>query len=395
MTPVIEVDHVSKQFRLYHERYGTLKERVVRLRRQTFEPFWALREVSLNVDDSETLGLIGANGSGKTTLLKIIAGILRPTSGVLRRRGRVAALLELGAGFHPDLTGRENVYMNASILGLSKRETDKRFDEMVAFAELEPFIDNQVKHYSSGMYVRLGFAVAVHVDPEILLVDEVLAVGDEAFQRKCLDKVRQFQREGRTIVFVTHAVDLVREICNRAACLHEGRVIAVGQVPEVVRAFRETLHGEAHLEAAPLEERGTREFRIVSVALRDDGGGRRQVFHAGEDLEVVVDAEADLPLDDPVGGIEISDARGNVLFGTNTARRQIDLGTVQGKVRLRFLLRQIPFMDGTYSVTVGLHSRDERTVYHWQERAHQFRCVNVGADSGPLQVPCELEVERL
>ena len=176
--PAISIDSVSKRFRLYHERPSSLKERVLRLRRTRAEEFWALRDVSFDVADGETVGLIGANGSGKTTLLKIIGGILRPTAGRVTTRGRIAALLELGAGFHPELTGRENVYLNASILGLPKRETDRRFDDIVGFAELGPFIDNQVKHYSSGMFVRLGFAVAVHVDPEILLVDEVLAVGD-------------------------------------------------------------------------------------------------------------------------------------------------------------------------------------------------------------------------
>jgi ABC-type polysaccharide/polyol phosphate transport system ATPase subunit len=253
MGSVIEIAGVSKQFRLYRERYTTLKERLVKFGVQRYEPFWALRDVSLDIAGGETIGLIGANGSGKSTLLKIIAGILRPSSGSVSTRGRVGALLELGAGFHPDLTGRENVYLNASILGLSKKETDGHFDEIVAFAELEPFINNQVKHYSSGMYVRLGFAVAVHVNPEILLVDEVLAVGDEAFQRKCLDKVRQFQSEGRTIVFVTHAVDMVSEICARAAFLHHGQLMALGDSAEVVREFRETLHGEAPPEAAPVD----------------------------------------------------------------------------------------------------------------------------------------------
>jgi ABC-2 type transport system ATP-binding protein len=246
MGGAVEVTDLSKHFRLYHERYNTVKERLIKFGRQRFELFWALRDVNISIDNGETIGLIGANGSGKTTLLKIIAGILPPTSGFVRTRGRVGALLELGAGFHPDLTGRENVYLNASILGLSRRETNRYFDEIVAFSELEQFINNQVKHYSSGMYLRLGFSVAVHLNPDILLVDEVLAVGDEVFQRKCFDKVRQFQREGRTIIFVTHAVDLVSEICTRAAFLHHGELVEVGNAAEVVRTFRETLHGEAH-----------------------------------------------------------------------------------------------------------------------------------------------------
>ena len=192
MSFAIEVNDVSKRFRLYHEKYTSLKERVIHMGRIPYEDFWALRDINMTIQEGETIGLIGHNGSGKSTLLKCMAGILQPTSGQIRTRGRVAALLELGAGFHPDLTGRENVYMNAALLGLSEKEIQAKFDEIVAFAELEEFIDNQVKFYSSGMYVRLGFAVAVNMDPDILLVDEVLAVGDENFQRKCLNKVRQF-----------------------------------------------------------------------------------------------------------------------------------------------------------------------------------------------------------
>ena len=238
----IEVADVSKRFRIYRDKPTSLKQRVLSSRSRA-EDFWALRDVALDVGEGSTFGLIGHNGSGKTTLLKCVAGILRPTSGTIRQRGRLAALLELGAGFHPELTGRENVYLNASFLGLSRRQTDAAFDDIVAFAELEDFIDNEVKFYSSGMLVRLGFAVAVHVDPDVLLIDEVLAVGDEAFQAKCLDRVRAFQREGRTIVLVTHALDTVIEICDRAAMLHHGELHAVGMPADVVREMRYVLLG--------------------------------------------------------------------------------------------------------------------------------------------------------
>src|SRR6516164_6596685 len=189
---------------------------MVHFGRIPWDPFWALQDVDFDVEQGSTVGMLGHNGSGKSTLLKCVAGILQPTAGEILTRGRVAALLELGAGFNHELTGRENVYMNASILGLSKKETERIFDDIVAFAELEKFIDMQVRHYSSGMYVRLGFAVVMNVDPDILLVDEVLSVGDESFQRKCLDRVKLFQKEGRTILFVTHAADLVRQVCDHA-----------------------------------------------------------------------------------------------------------------------------------------------------------------------------------
>ena len=203
------------------------RQRILSGRTRT-DDFWALRDVSFEVETGETLALIGHNGSGKSTLLKVIAGILRPTQGLVRQRGRLAALLELGAGFHQELTGRENVYLNASFLGLSRRDTDRVYDEIVRFAELGEFMEMQVKFYSSGMLVRLGFAVAVHVDPEVLLIDEVLAVGDEAFQSRCLDRVRTFQREGRTIVLVTHALDQVRQLCDRAVMLDHGVVATDG-----------------------------------------------------------------------------------------------------------------------------------------------------------------------
>lgn len=395
MTAAVEVENVSRQFRLYHERYTTLKERLVHFGRQSYEPYWALRGVSVTVDKGETMGLIGANGSGKTTLLKVIAGILRPTDGRVRTRGRVAALLELGAGFHPDLTGRENVYMNASILGLTKKETDRHFDDMVAFAELEPFIDNQVKHYSSGMYVRLGFAVAVHVDPQILLVDEVLAVGDEAFQAKCLDRVRQFQKEGRTIVFVTHAVELVRSICHRAVALHHGEVISLGPPADAIRTYRDQVHGESHLEAAPTEERGSGEVRIIEVKLLDADGVERQIFHPGEVMEISLVIEARSPVDDPVVGVVIYDDRDVAIFGTNTARRGIDLGRLEGKARVRMRAPALPVLDGRCLVTLGVHSRDDRHVYHWREKVNAFRVVNGGPDIGRANFAMTLEVERL
>ena len=243
--PAVRVEGVAKKFRLYHERAYSLKERIVNFRRARYEEFWALKDVSLEIAHGETAGLVGPNGSGKSTLLKLTAGIIRPTAGRIETHGRIASLLELGAGFHPDLTGRENVYLNASILGLTRKETDRHFDEIVAFSELETFIDTQVRHYSSGMYIRLGFAVAIHVNPQILIVDEVLAVGDESFQKKCLDRIRQFQSEGRTIVFVTHALGTVEDVCNRAFLLYQGRLAHEGDPREVVGEYRRRVQAEA------------------------------------------------------------------------------------------------------------------------------------------------------
>jgi len=231
---------VSKRFVIRKDK--ALKERIVNFGRSNRhkDDFWALSDVDFEITAGSTVGLVGANGSGKSTLLKVIGGILQPNKGVVEHRGTIAALLELGAGFHPDLTGRENVYLNGSILGLSRKQIDEHFDDIVDFSEIGEFIDTQVKFYSSGMYVRLAFAIAVHVDPDILLVDEVLAVGDEPFQRKCMDKIREFQAEGRTIVFVTHSTEQVLELCHRAIVLSHGRVVFDGKAKPAIDALRRT-----------------------------------------------------------------------------------------------------------------------------------------------------------
>ncbi len=241
----VDIRDVSKRFRLAHGRPNTIKERIIHGgKRQSVEDFWALNHVSLRVREGETVGILGRNGSGKSTLLKCICGVLQPTSGEVAVRGKLAGLLELGAGFQQDLTGRENIYLNGSLLGMTKREVDRVFDAIVDFSELEEFIDGPVKFYSSGMYVRLGFAVAVNMNPDILVIDEVLAVGDERFQRKCINRVLEFQREGRTILLVTHSADQVRTICNRGIVLSHGQLVGEGEPGEVTRIFREGLLAE-------------------------------------------------------------------------------------------------------------------------------------------------------
>ncbi|HUC04031.1 MAG TPA: ABC transporter ATP-binding protein, partial [Acidimicrobiales bacterium] len=237
----VDIRSISKRFRLTTGKYNSVKERVIHASRTSHEDFWALKDVSFSVNEGETVGILGRNGSGKSTLLKCVCGVLQPTAGQVVVRGKLAGLLELGAGFQQDLTGRENIYLNGSLLGMTKREVDRVFDDIVEFSELEEFIDGPVKFYSSGMYVRLGFAVAVNVDPDVLLVDEVLAVGDERFQRKCIDRVRQFQREGRTIMLVTHSPDQVRSICDRAVVLSHGELVTDCNPGEAVRIFRESL----------------------------------------------------------------------------------------------------------------------------------------------------------
>ncbi len=364
-TPAIEVQGIGKKFRRYREKPTSVKQRVGRLRTRA-EEFWALKDVSFDVPHGSTTGLIGPNGSGKSTLLRIIAGILRPTEGRVVTRGRIAALLELGAGFHPELTGRENVYLNGSILGLSRAETDAVFDAVVDFSELEDFIDTQLKFYSSGMVVRLGFSVAVHVEPQILLVDEVLAVGDEAFQRKCLDRIQQFQREGRTIVFVTHAADLVRQICDQAVMLQKGLVHAAGDPDEVVRTFRLSMLKE---DLAYATDQGTREVEIVSASLiREDGSSGEQAV-SGETLTLQVDLKANKPVEDPVISFALHDENNKFVFGTNTDWKGVRFHPFEGK--------------------------KPSTVYHVQEQRYAFT-VRTGAENpGQVFIPIDVDVEDL
>ena len=244
MSAAVSFEDVSKRFVLRHERAYTVLESMIGLvkpARRSTEEFWALRAVSFEIPDGETFGVIGPNGAGKSTVLKLMARILEPTSGEVTVRGRISPLLELGAGFHPELTGRENVYLNAALFGVSQAEVQDRYDEIVEFSELKDFIDAPLKHYSSGMYMRLGFAVAANIIPDILLVDEVLAVGDEAFQRKCLRKIEEFRREGRTIVFVSHDLDTVRRICHRALWLDQGLVQAVGSTDSVIDSYLQSM----------------------------------------------------------------------------------------------------------------------------------------------------------
>ncbi|AYF98334.1 ABC transporter ATP-binding protein [Protaetiibacter intestinalis] len=242
MSVAIDVVDVSKKFRLYKERNQSIKSAVMRRRVSEHEDFWALRDVSMQISQGETFGLVGDNGSGKSTLLKCMAKILYPDKGSISMNGRVAALLEVGSGFHPELSGRENVYLNGSILGMTRKEVDRKFDDIVDFSGVREFIDQPVKNYSSGMYVRLGFSVAINVEPDILLVDEVLAVGDESFQAKCGEKFAQFRREGRTVVIVSHALGTLAEMCDRAAWIQHGDLKAVGAPDEVISQYREGPH---------------------------------------------------------------------------------------------------------------------------------------------------------
>jgi ABC-2 type transport system ATP-binding protein len=353
---VIVIDDVSKRFIIRKD--NSLKERLVtlgRMGRRHREDFWALKNVSATIKAGTTIGLIGHNGSGKSTLLKVIGGIIDPTGGSVARRGRIAALLELGAGFHPDLTGRENVFLNAAILGLSRKETEDRFDDIAAFSGIGDFIDTQVKFYSSGMYVRLAFAVAVHTDPDILLVDEVLAVGDEAFQRKCLDKIRSFQAEGRTIILVTHSLGQVAELCDRAILLNRGEVVFEGAAHEAVARFRDILEerriddlGSAHPEVEVVQP------KILETIVHAAGRAPGERVEHGDDLIITTTFEHPGLSPEWIGAIQMDNASGQVVYGTSSRLMGIDLPRFEGTYRLQFTLKNVQLGTGKYFINVSM-----------------------------------------
>lgn len=393
--PVVRVHDVSKRFVIRKEK--SLKERLVNFGRSNRwkDDFWALRDVDLEIESGSTVGLVGPNGSGKSTLLKTIGGIIQPTSGEVTLRGRLAALLELGAGFHPDLTGRENVYLNASILGLSRAQTEKYFDAIVDFSGIEKFIDTQVKFYSSGMYVRLAFAVAVHVDPDILLVDEVLAVGDEPFQRKCMDRIRGFQEEGRTIVIVTHALDQVAELCDRAVVLENGRVQADAPPVDALRVLRADFETARQDEVARARVTGGfgSQLPVATVAgveVRGGTGEAAPTIAPGDSLQLEVVVDAEDRLQDWMIGIGVDSPLGSVVYGTNTKMLGVPLEPLEGSARYSFTLPDLALGEGEYTLHASIANGAGQEI-HRIPVAGRFVVHGDGRSQGFLHVPARFE----
>ncbi len=382
----IVIDHVTKKFRLQDGRPTSIKERLTTFSRPESVHFTALDDVSFTVPPGTTMGLLGHNGSGKSTLLKCVAGTLRPTSGTIVANGRLAALLELGAGFHPDLTGRENIYLSGSIMGMSSSQVDAIFDDVVGFAELEQFIDQQVKHYSSGMYARLGFAMAVNVDPEILLIDEVLSVGDEAFARKCLDRIAGFQERGTTILFVSHAVDQARQICDQLAVLDAGHLLFVGDPNEAARAYRTALRdrGQSHVDD---EGRlvATRELELVesSVIYPDPGRG---YIGPGEAVRIRLLVEAHHRIDDLVFAFSLHDQRGTLVHSTNTTVLGVDIAPFEGRAEIEIELTEHNLLYGAYDVSVGAHDHLGGYLYMQQDSLVRIETVGSTAAEGIVDI---------
>jgi len=351
----IVVEHVSKNFRLYRERNRYIKSAVLRGRRARYEEFWALDDVSFEVEHGATVGLIGSNGSGKSTMLKCLTGIYRPDKGRIATDGSVAALLELGAGFHPELSGRENIFLNAAILGMSKKEAERQFDSIVDFAGLDRFIDTPVKNYSSGMTVRLGFSIASHVEPDILLIDEVLSVGDQAFQRKSTDRIEQFRREGKTIVVVSHSLTSIQQLCKEVIWLEKGKIRQRGPAADVIANYTgESYDVHAQQDVEHRERWGTGAAHITSLRLIDVAGNVSERMATNAPAKVVVDITPAEKLHSPTVRLTITRADDTVVWSGTSQNSRPPLGNLGEQASLEVAIERMPLLEGSYFLSAAI-----------------------------------------
>jgi len=399
----IEVEGVCRVYQKYSDRHRFKTFKSALLSGSFFrslrpdELVTALDDVTFNVSTGTTVGVIGENGSGKSTLLKLVAGISKPTAGRIAVHGKVSALIELGAGFHPEITGRENVFINGIMLGLTKKEIAAKFDDIVRFAELEPFIDAPVKTYSSGMYMRLGFSVAINVNPDILLIDEVLAVGDAAFVPKCLDRIDDFRRRQKTILFVSHDLSTVEKVCDRVIWLRGGRVMTIGEPKRVVDAYLqdvaakqekdfERLRQDAPVVPPAGEDRredrwGKREIEITHVWLKSLGGQEKHVFSPDEGMEIEFEVAASSTMDDFVFGIGLFNSQGISCYGTNTNLEEYQAIALRGEGRVVFRIERLGLVNGTYYLDVAVHKRDGYP-YDYHKNLYSFLVSSTLRDVG-------------
>jgi ABC-type polysaccharide/polyol phosphate transport system ATPase subunit len=382
----IVVDRVSRTFRVYPKAQRTIKDVFVSRGRTGAREVQALRDVSLSAEPGDAVGLVGRNGSGKTTLLRLVSGIIKPTSGRIEAGGRIASLLELGAGFHPDFSGRENVYLNGSIHGLSRKRVRESMDEIVAFAELERFIDLPVRTYSSGMFMRLGFSVAAHIEADVLLLDEVFAVGDEQFQRKCFGKIAEFKNRGGTIVFVSHDAQAVERLCDRAVLLRQGEVAFDGETREAIAAYRALLAAETNPDelGAGLKEWGSGEARIVTAQLLDDDGDERVQLAAGEAATVRLVVVAEPGVSAPRVSLELRDDGGLVLGTALQDTDELGWNGGGGERELRFRLPRLPLADGRFHLRFALTDPQNGRLLHTLDDALRFFVFPTGEETGAV-----------
>lgn len=390
--PVIQLENIAVQYRSPSEKIPSFKEFAIRWiqGKIRYEYFWALKGVSVDIREGEVFGIIGPNGAGKSTLLKVVARVLRPTRGRVRVRGLVAPLLELGAGFDYELTGRENIYLNGAVLGLSKKELDSRLDHIVEFSGLREFVDAPLRTYSSGMVARLGFSVATERRPEVLIVDEILGVGDTDFQNKSLERIRQFQRQGTTILLVSHSLDSVTQMCSRAVWLDRGEKVAEGSAPEMVgRYLQRTYETEGkRLAAESAQEREavletTREtvkppskVKIMRVCLTDLAGNERFIFETNQPFQVRMEYTSQEPVEAPVFGIAVHRGDGVHVTGPNTDVSNQPVARINGNGTIIYTCERLPLLAGLYQVSVAAVNKENTELFDYHDRLYSFRVVN-------------------
>ena len=392
----IEVKSLSKNFRLYHERNRYIKAAFLRGRRAKYEEFIALNDVSFDVPHGATLGIIGSNGSGKTTMLKCLTGIYTPERGSIKIDGKVAALLELGAGFHPELTGSENVYLNGAILGMTKRDVELKFDKIVEFAGLEKFINTPVKNFSSGMVVRLGFSIAAHVEPKILLIDEILSVGDQDFQRKSTEKIEEFRREGRTIVVVSHSLGLVQQLCKEVIWLDKGKIRQSGLATDVISAYTGGSYAE-HLERddESRERWGTGDARINSIELLSSDEISVKHFDSDAAVKVRCQINAHVRLESPILRVRITKLNGDVVWATSTQRVSSSIRVLDGPATATLDIPKFGLLEGTYYLSASISNSTSTTEFDHCQNWLRFNVHKTNLfDEGIVSVESSWSLER-
>ncbi len=370
--PAIAVSHVSKKFRIYSDRDQSLKGAFLHGGRGKYEDFWALKDVSLEIPEGRTFGLLGHNGSGKSTLLKCIARILTPDEGSISARGRVAAMLEVGSGFHPELSGRENVYLNGAILGMSRREIDKKFDDIVDFSGISEFIDQPVKNYSSGMYVRLGFSVSIHVEPDILLVDEILAVGDMDFQDRCRAKFAELRNAGRTVVVVSHGLDQMKSFCDEVAWLDHGKLQEIGPAATIIDKYADIAHKVREVEGGG-SRFGSGEAEIERIELLDSSGSPRNLVQTGDQVTIRIHYNAKQDIDRPVFGTSIDTRDGLFAWGLHGLDdRYVPKRLSKGRGSVDVVIPRLMLRPNSYVLSASIQPRDLSTPIDVLQRATSF-----------------------
>ncbi len=392
----IEVDSLSKNFRLYHERNRYIKAAFLRGRRARYEEFIALNDVSFDVPHGATLGIIGSNGSGKTTMLKCLTGIYTPEHGSIKIDGKVAALLELGAGFHPELTGSENIFLNGAILGMTKKDVELKFEKIVEFAGLEKFINTPVKNFSSGMVVRLGFSIAAHVEPKILLIDEILSVGDQDFQRKSTEKIEEFRREGRTIVVVSHSLGLVQQLCKEVIWLDKGKIRQAGLAADVISAYTGGSYAE-HVERddESRERWGTGDARINSIELLSSDNIKIQHFDSDSAVKIRFQINAHVRLESPILRVRMTKLNGDVIWATSTQRVSNSIRILDGPATATLDIPKLGLLEGTYYLSASISNSMSTTELDHCQNWLRFNVHKTNMfDEGVVSVESSWSLER-